>query len=204
MRDDKTRGALLVALRVKGSADARQLEKAVRLASDEFTRTIESAAADRLILKHEKAQKYLLTESGKAQVAEIFRQDQERIGRAILEEIYQRFIELDAEFKRIATDWQVRAPGPPTLLNDHSDPRYDKRVINRLVRVHHRVRGLLETLGQHCERFQSYSARLANSLDNIDNGTVEYFTDPRVDSYHNIWFELHEDLLCTLGRERSE
>jgi hypothetical protein len=24
-----------------------------------------------------------------------------------------------------------------------------------------------------------------------------------VDSYHTVWFELHEDLLCTLGLERS-
>jgi hypothetical protein len=25
-----------------------------------------------------------------------------------------------------------------------------------------------------------------------------------IDSYHTVWFELHEDLLATLGRQRSQ
>jgi pyruvate,orthophosphate dikinase len=27
---------------------------------------------------------------------------------------------------------------------------------------------------------------------------------PRVDSYHSIWFELHEDLILLSGRTRAE
>ena len=32
---------------------------------------------------------------------------------------------------------------------------------------------------------------------------VEWFTKPVIDSYHTVWFELHEDLLATLGIERA-
>jgi hypothetical protein len=34
-------------------------------------------------------------------------------------------------------------------------------------------------------------------------GQPEWFTKPVIDSYHTVWFELHEDLLCTLGIERA-
>jgi hypothetical protein len=30
------------------------------------------------------------------------------------------------------------------------------------------------------------------------------FTAPLVESYHTVWFELHQDLLLTLGRQRGE
>ena len=32
---------------------------------------------------------------------------------------------------------------------------------------------------------------------------VEWFTRPMIDSYHTVWFELHENLLATLGIERA-
>jgi hypothetical protein len=35
-------------------------------------------------------------------------------------------------------------------------------------------------------------------------GEGDWFTSPLVDSYHTVWFELHEDLLATLGLERAE
>jgi hypothetical protein len=34
-------------------------------------------------------------------------------------------------------------------------------------------------------------------------GDKEWFTGPLVDSYHTVWFELHEDLMATLGLERA-
>jgi hypothetical protein len=34
-------------------------------------------------------------------------------------------------------------------------------------------------------------------------GAREWFTRPVIDSYHTVWFELHEDLLSTLGLARA-
>ena len=32
----------------------------------------------------------------------------------------------------------------------------------------------------------------------------EFIASPRIDSYHNVWFELHEDLILLAGRTREE
>jgi hypothetical protein len=53
------------------------------------------------------------------------------------------------------------------------------------------------------ERFGRYSARLRTALERVVAGEPEWFTKPVLDSYHTIWFELHEDLLCTLAIERA-
>ena len=34
-------------------------------------------------------------------------------------------------------------------------------------------------------------------------GETDWLTKPIIDSYHTVWFELHEDLLATLGLERG-
>ena len=35
-------------------------------------------------------------------------------------------------------------------------------------------------------------------------GDQRYVASPRVDSYHGIWFELHEDLIQLAGRNRAD
>ena len=40
-------------------------------------------------------------------------------------------------------------------------------------------------------------------MDEVRRGHGEWFDKPLIDSYHTVWFELHEDLLATLGLERS-
>ena len=38
---------------------------------------------------------------------------------------------------------------------------------------------------------------------NLERLGMRFVASPRVDSLHQVWFELHEDLLVTLGRERG-
>jgi pyruvate,orthophosphate dikinase len=40
-------------------------------------------------------------------------------------------------------------------------------------------------------------------VDRVEAGERDWFTKPLIDSYHTVWFELHEDLLSTLGKERA-
>ena len=60
------------------------------------------------------------------------------------------------------------------------------------------VADLAEALG----RFGGYGPRLAGALAKVQGGDVDWFTKPTIDSYHTVWFELHENLLATLGIER--
>ena len=40
--------------------------------------------------------------------------------------------------------------------------------------------------------------------DGLRDGDGRYVASPRVDSYHGVWFELHEDLIQLAGRTREE
>ena len=42
------------------------------------------------------------------------------------------------------------------------------------------------------------------ALARLHAGDKDWFTKPLIDSYHTVWFQLHEDLLTTLGIERSQ
>ena len=36
-----------------------------------------------------------------------------------------------------------------------------------------------------------------------NEGDHEWLTSPRIDSYHTVWMQLHEDLLLALGKNRA-
>jgi hypothetical protein len=40
-------------------------------------------------------------------------------------------------------------------------------------------------------------------MEQIRAGDTDWFTKPMIPSYHTVWFEMHEDLLSTLGIERG-
>jgi hypothetical protein len=50
-------------------------------------------------------------------------------------------------------------------------------------------------------RFRRYRVRLTDALASARSGTLDDVTDSTA-SYHAVWFQLHEDLLATLGIPR--
>src|ERR671911_73066 len=53
------------------------------------------------------------------------------------------------------------------------------------------------------ERYRRYRAHLDRAIAKVERGEGDWFTNPLMPSYHTVWFELHEDLLTTLGLDRS-
>ena len=49
-----------------------------------------------------------------------------------------------------------------------------------------------------------YLSALKRALQLANDGDQRYVSSPRVDSYHTVWFELHEDLIRLSGHDRSE
>jgi hypothetical protein len=76
-------------------------------------------------------------------------------------------------------------------------------VIAQLEALHAQVTPICADLGAALDRFAGYGPRLASALARVQAGDVDWFTKPMIASYHTVWFELHEDLLATLGIERS-
>jgi hypothetical protein len=89
------------------------------------------------------------------------------------------------------------------VLNDHADQAHDDRVLAELRQLHDAALPLASALGRLFDRYAHYGPRLAAALARIEAGELDWFTKPLVDSYHTVWFEMHEDLLLTLGRQRS-
>ena len=114
--------------------------------------------------------------------------------------MYESFGPLNREVLRVCTDWQVRPGGAP---NDHVDAAYDWSVIDRLTAVDERAGPLLRRLGRSVPHFAPYRERLRTAQRRVVDGERDWFTSPRVDSYHTVWMELHEDLLAALGLERE-
>jgi len=115
--------------------------------------------------------------------------------------LFEAFEPLNQELLVVCSSWQVRTGGVP---NDHSDAAYDWEVIGRLERFHERSAPRVRRLARDAARFGAYDVRLRHALRNVvDEGATEWFTSPRVDSYHTVWNQLHEDLLLALGIPRT-
>jgi hypothetical protein len=117
---------------------------------------------------------------------------------------YEAFLGLNPELLAICTDWQVVDTADGPVVNDHADPGRDAAVLDRLDRVHEQVVPVTRSLAGSLWRFRGYTERLGAAHERVRAGDHEWITAPSIDSYHTVWFELHEDLLATLGRERSQ
>jgi hypothetical protein len=120
-------------------------------------------------------------------------------------ETYERFEKINRELLALFTDWQmVPAAGGERVPNDHSDADYDTGVIDRLGAQHERAERVLDGFAALEPRLGLYKERLDDAYDKALAGESEWVSGVRIDSYHTVWFELHEDLLRMLGREREE
>jgi hypothetical protein len=118
---------------------------------------------------------------------------------------YERFEKVNRELLRVFTDWQMMpSAGGERVQNDHSDADYDHGIIDRLGAQHERAEKILGRFAELEARVGTYAQRLDDAYDKVLAGEHDYVSGARIDSYHTVWFELHEDLLRMLGREREE
>ena len=117
---------------------------------------------------------------------------------------YEKFEIINKELKQLITDWQTIKVGDQIIPNDHSDSEYDEKIIDKLGVIHEKFEPVLDIMVKSVERFANYSAKLTNALEKSEDGELQWVSDAQLDSYHTVWFELHEDLLRILGRIREE
>ena len=120
-------------------------------------------------------------------------------------EAYERFERINRELLALFTDWQMMpSAGGERVPNDHSDSDYDHGVVDRLGAQHERAEKVLDRFAGLEPRLGVYRERLDEAYDRVLAGAIDWVSGARIDSYHTVWFELHEDLLRMLGREREE
>jgi hypothetical protein len=106
--------------------------------------------------------------------------------------LHERFVALDGEFKRLVTSHQLS--GAPEVGVD---------VLGALASVHGELAGVLDPAVELAPRLAPYRARFAGALEAVEAGDARYLAHPLVDSYHTVWFELHEELIHLAGLQRS-
>ncbi len=198
---------LLVLHGLRLSAFATSESVAVRwdLDDGEVRLLLESARSDGWVTHREgRVGGWMLTAKGRAHAEDLVAAELDATGgRREAELVYESFMPLNVAFLSICTDWQLRVVDGERAINDHTDADHDGAVIDRLEAVHPEVVTLVTTMSGRLDRFGGYDGRFEHALGRVRANDVDWLTKPVIDSYHTVWFELHEDLLATLGRSRS-
>jgi pyruvate,orthophosphate dikinase len=146
---------------------------------------------------------YRLTAAGTERAAELRRADQEAWGIDRASAVLDAFLPIDHRVKEVVTAWQLRDDQPGQVINDHADAAYDAGVLDRLTAIHTDAISWLDAAEAGNPRLATVRLRLDRALDAARAGDARYVASPRVDSYHGIWFELHEELIHLAGRTRE-
>jgi pyruvate,orthophosphate dikinase len=145
-----------------------------------------------------------LTDAGGAQAAALMDADRRRWGADKALKALDAFRHLDERIKATVTAWQLRDSDGQQVLNDHTDAGYDASVLADLQAIHSEVSEWFGSLADAPGRLSGYAARLDCAAAAVAAGDHRFVSSPRVESYHSIWFELHEELIRLAGRTRAD
>ncbi|MBV8980024.1 MAG: transcriptional regulator [Acidimicrobiia bacterium] len=196
---------VVTCVRLKGFADTGPIVEASGLAPDVVDGVLaDLGAADLARHREGRVSGWTLTLAGRALHAELVAAELSAAAcEADIEAAYREFLVLNPRLLTTASAWQLRQEDGQAVVNDHTDAAHDARVLGDLRALHEATVPLVVRLGSLLERFGRYGTRLSTAVERIEAGDRDWFTKPLIDSYHTVWFELHEDLLSTLGKERA-
>jgi DNA-binding MarR family transcriptional regulator len=196
---------VLHGLRLKGQAGAAAIAESAGLATADVEAWLERLAADGLVVHRDTpAPAWSLTPAGRAEHSRLVGREIDAAGvRPAIEGAYERFRALNGGVLDACSRWQVRDIAGAVVVNDHRDPAYDARVVADLAALHNRVEPVCDELAGALERYRLYGDQLSRAVARVEAGERDWFTKPVLPSYHTVWFELHEDLLTTLGLDRT-
>lgn len=116
----------------------------------------------------------------------------------LLQPAYDSFLAVNESFKALCGDWQLRDGAP----NDHTDTAYDGLMVERLLALDAETQPIVRKMGGVLARLTPYGQRLASTCQRVVAGETNMFTGVMCGSYHDVWMELHEDLILTQDIDR--
>jgi hypothetical protein len=185
--------AALQAVRLKGRVSRDDL--AATLGGD-FVDVVDRLVGSGLLLDGPTLR---LSPEGRGRLERLLADERSHVDAATVLAAYDEFRSVNTEFKALVTDWQLKDGQP----NTHEDVGYDAAVLARLDDVHRRVTRTIAAVATQLPRLSRYSVKLQTALDNIHAGETMWLARPLIDSYHTVWFELHEELILAAGRTRE-
>jgi hypothetical protein len=189
---------VLHAVRTLGYGDTAHIAVRVGLAEDEVRDHLLDAQAHGWATYSSYAGErgWSLTEAGRAQGERLLAAELDGVGaRAVVEEVYRDFLPLNDVVAAACTAWQLAEMGigeqTMTLAETIATLQGPATALARVE----------ERLTSHLHRFAGYHHRFTTTLTKARDAPA-WITGTDRDSCHRVWFELHEDLIATLGLVR--
>ena len=196
--------AVLQAVRLKGRvrpADLITTLAPLDVDQSDIAQTVEQLIAAGLLVEGTTLR---ISPDGRTRLAGLLAEERKDADPAALALAYDEFRSVNTDFKVLVTDWQLRGGHEAGQPNTHDDAEYDAAVLARLGRVHQRVLSIIEAAANQLPRLLAYPPKLSAALDKVKDGDTAWLTRPLIDSYHTVWFELHEELILAVGLTREE
>jgi hypothetical protein len=196
---------VLHALRLKGVGQLDLIAAATGLPASTVSTLLDELAGHGLAREHDGVLSgWGLTPAGRAEHQRMLSAELDTVGaRGTVETGYRCVRHLNPGVLDACSRWQVREVAGRPVRNDHHDRSHDARVLRDLETALDEVRPTGDELAGELARFGPYAPRLGEALDRAQHGEADYVAKPVIPSFHTVWFELHEDLLLTLGLDRS-
>jgi hypothetical protein len=184
---------LLHVLKIRGLATEAQIAASLGVTAESVRETLRSAVAVGSARYREgRVSGFALTPEGRVRHqstrASCVSNDME----SCLSDIYERFLAPNRGFKQLTKEWQTREPDADRTP-----------LIAQLDELHDKTMALVRQAATACPRFSAYLPRFERALSAVKSGDATALARPMTDSYHDVWMELHEDLISTLGRQRD-
>jgi hypothetical protein len=186
---------VLHAVRTLGYGDTARIARRVGLPPAEVGEHLRDAQAHGWTVRTA-PDDWSLTDAGKERGERLLAAELDAAGaRRQVTDGYDEFLPLNEIVGAACTAWQLAEMGigeaPVTLADTIATLREPAR----------RLAGIERRLTEHLPRFAGYHRRFVAALDRAASAPA-WITGIDRDSCHLVWFELHEDLLATLGRTR--
>lgn len=194
---------ILHGLAIKKHGDAAEVAAIIGLETSRVQAALDKAAEAGRVVKV--GEKYMLTPVAQVALRSAYSRDcsAERANPVMMQG-YDDFERINTQLKQLITDWQTLPVGGSRIPNDHSDSDYDAKIIDRLGDLHERACPMLDRLASGLPRLKVYKDHLQSALEKAEDGDIAWVSDARTASYHTVWFELHEDLIRVLDKQRIE
>jgi hypothetical protein len=199
-------------LSLKGAADTQTVADATGLAPEKVDEWALALQQENLLSWNTRpVSGWQLTAHGREQVRDHLGGALDTLQRDKILRCYSHFNSLNTALLHTCTAWQALHISSPVTPHDRSQalapddamPANRRAILNRLQEIDMAIQPTAAELAEVVTWLDQYPRRLSSAMTHINAGRVQWVASPLVDSYHTVWFELHEDLLALLGLQRS-
>lgn len=188
---------VLQAIRLKGRVSEEDLIGTLPEDPADVAATVAELTAAGLLIQGKALR---VSPEGRERLNSLLAEERSGIDQSALAKAYEDFRAVNNTFKALMSDWQLKDGQP----NAHDDAAYDAAVLSRLDDVHRQVSPIITTVVAQLPRLNGYGKKLDSALAKVKAGDTIWLARPIIDSYHTVWFELHEELIVASGLTREE